>query len=172
MSWQQQGFWGRGRRAQQDLLNHWMYSPYVYFAVNPFLPGSSGTARGQQERLRRARGDTKAAAAPPPGHSHQPPWAPLPPGRPRAFAFSFQIPRLGGNPGKNTDLGPEGVAQSFMYSFFDQLLISCSQHTSHCARSCDLGFSWKPDGLRTRTHGPDGPTTCFLCHPGQVPFPF
>lgn len=65
-------FWGRGRQAQQDLLNHWMYSPYVYFVVNPFLPGSSGTARGQQEWLRRARGDTRAAAAPRPGHSHQP----------------------------------------------------------------------------------------------------
>lgn len=103
----------------------------------------------------------------PQGALTSPPWAPLPPGRPRAFAFSFQIPRLGGNPGKNTDLGPEGVAQLFMYSFFDQLLISCSQHTSHCARSCDLGFSWKPDGLCTRTHGPDAPPLAFCVTLGR-----
>ena len=164
-------FEGRGRRAQQDLLNHWMYSLYVYFVVNPFLLGSSGTARGQQERLCRARVTPGLLQPLPQGTLTSPLWAPLPPGRPRVFAGSFQIPRLGGNRGKNTDLGPEGVARSFMYSFFYQILISCLQHTSHCARCYDLGFSWKPDGLCTRTHGPEGPTTCFLCHPGQVPFP-
>ena len=124
-------FWGRGRQAQQDLLNHWRYSPYVYFTVNPFLPGSSGTARGQQEWLRRARADTRAAAAPRPGHSHQPTLGTSPTRKTQGFSFSFQIPRLGGNPGESTDLGPEGAAQSFTCSFFDHLLISCSQHTSH-----------------------------------------
>lgn len=53
------------------------------------------------------------------------PWEPFPPGRPRACAFSFQIPRLGGNQEEHRFGTRRSYNRSFICSFFYQILSSC-----------------------------------------------
>lgn len=117
---------GKGRPEQQNLLNHCMYIPYVYSEVNTFLgdcmwppevavrgkgEGKGSLCRPSQEALVLLQPLTQGAL---PGSA----LGAFPSQNTQGFCFQLPDPHTRCKPGKNTDMGPEGIRQSFVYSFF------------------------------------------------------